>query len=306
MALGLEHAGFRSLVMNEAHAHPCLTLRQNFPNVPVLEGSIRDLSGLDLLEAGGLGSEAVGEIDLVAGGPPCQGFSTAGLKDPADPRNTLISDFIRMLIWLSVPSGERDGASDDAQGPAIQAVQDQLDQLGYKFHWQILFAADYGVPQMRRRLIVLGARYSVPPPYPVASHRPSELESLLTQGLPVYTTCNEALSDLPVIRQGEASSSYESQPSGWYQHKMRQGATEVLTNHQASKHRADTLEYFASVPPGGNWLDIPPHLRTAKQGIQRWPLNGLARTVTTAPRTSSIQRLIEYLRLESLHESRIF
>jgi DNA (cytosine-5)-methyltransferase 1 len=64
---------------------------------------------------------------------------------------------------------------------------------------------------------------------------------------------------------------------------MRIGATEELFNHQASKHRAETAAYYAHVPPGGNWLDIPADVRKAKQGIQRWPLKGLARTITTEP-----------------------
>src|SRR4051794_41006191 len=81
LMLGLEQAGFRTLVANELHAHPCMTLRRNFPGVPVVEGSISALSGRELLAASGITSKKLPEIDLVAGGPPCQGFSTAGLKD---------------------------------------------------------------------------------------------------------------------------------------------------------------------------------------------------------------------------------
>lgn len=282
--LGLEAAGFQTLVANEIHADPCKTLRRNFPGVPVVEGSIRGLPTSQLLEAAGLGASESTEIDLVAGGPPCQGFSTAGLKDPADPRNTLIGEFVRIVedvqprffLLENVP-----GLKSLHKGRLFDNVLAELDGLGYEFHYQVLHAADFGVPQMRKRLVVLGARDGSPPPFPQASHRAPDPQYSM-DGRPPYVTCGDALGDLPAVAHGETCVEYCSEPETVYQRQMRDGASKLL-NHQASRHRPETIAYYALVPPGGTWLDIPVELRKRKQGMQRWPKDGLARTVTSEP-----------------------
>jgi DNA (cytosine-5)-methyltransferase 1 len=284
--LGLEQAGFRTLVANEIHAHPCQTLRRNFPDVPVVEGSIQELTGADLLAAAGLDGADRPEIDLVAGGPPCQGFSTAGLKDPADPRNSLVGDFIRIVSDLRPRAFLLEnvtGLLTLKRGRLFKNIETELDDLGYKFHHSVVFAADHGVPQMRKRLIVLGAREDAPPLHPEASHRdPTAEPSLLDADLPPYVTCGDALWDLPLIESGEIATTYDREPASPYQRMMRTGSTEVF-NHQASRHRPEIMETYALVPPGGNWMSLPPERRGGKQGVQRWPVDGLARTVTTAP-----------------------
>ncbi|HEX7278233.1 MAG TPA: DNA cytosine methyltransferase [Solirubrobacterales bacterium] len=283
LMLGLEAAGFRTVVANEVHRDPCKTLGRNFPEVPVLEGSIRDLSADQLLETAGCGpGGSRPEIDLIAGGPPCQGFSTAGLKDPADPRNTLIGDFVRVIegvqprfFLLENVTGLRTLHG----GRLFDNVLDELDRLGYRFHHRVLHAADYGVPQMRKRLFIVGARDGDPPGFPEPTHREPDRPG---DELSAYVTCGEALGDIPAIDQGEICFEYEAPPATPYQRRMRAGSDEVL-NHQASRHRAETMAYYGLVPAGGTWLDIPVERRKRKQGMQRWPLEGLARTVTSEP-----------------------
>jgi DNA (cytosine-5)-methyltransferase 1 len=287
LMLGLEQAGFRALVANEVHAHPCMTLRRNFPDVPVVESSIRDLSGRDLLRAAGFtGRRRMPEVDLVAGGPPCQGFSTAGLKDPKDPRNTLIGEFIRIVSELRPRFFLLEnvtGLVTMRGGELYENVEFELDKLGYKFHHASLFAKEYGVPQMRKRLIVLGARDDAPPPHPEPTHREMSSQMMLIgDDARPFVTCGEALTDLPQIGAGETATEYDREPSTEYQRRMRAGS-DVVFNHQASRHRTEIMEIYALVPPGGNWMQLPPEQRGGKQGVQRWPLDGLARTVTTAP-----------------------
>ena len=286
LLLGLETAGFRTLVANEVHPHPCLTLRWNFPSVPILEGSIRDLSGKQLLtNAGVSGRDA--DVDLVAGGPPCQGFSTAGLKDKTDPRNTYVGDFIRIINEIRPRFFMMEnvtGLVTMYRGKLFDHILDEFDSIGYKFHHSVLFAADYGVPQMRRRLVILGAREEPTPLFPLpTNHSPAQDQlSLLDRSIPTYVTCGDALGDLPLIDQGEVAHEYEVGPSTQYQALMRAGVTN-LTNHEASRHRPETTHYLGLIPPGGTALDIPLEHRKAKQGIQRWPLGGIARTITTEP-----------------------
>ena len=285
MMLGLEDAGFSTLLANEVHAHPCMTMRANFPRVPVIEGSIRDLTASQMFEQAGY--DALPEVDLVAGGPPCQGFSTAGMKDPNDPRNTLIGDYIRIVKEIR-PRGflleNVTGLLTMRNGQLWENVATELDELGYKFQFAVLHAADFGVPQMRNRLIVLGAREEAPPMHPNPTHRSMKAPepTLFSQDLKPMTTCGDALGDLPSVNPGEAIVEYQSQPTTDYQRRMRMGVTR-LSNHQASKHRQETMDYYGLIPPGGTALDIPKELRNGKQGVQRWPLNGIARTITTEP-----------------------
>jgi len=281
LMLGLEMAGFQTIVANEVHADPCKTLRRNFPDVPIVQGSIADLSARDLL-AGSAGTE---EVDLVAGGPPCQGFSTAGLKDPVDPRNTLIGEFVRLVQEVQPRFFLLEnvtGLLTLHDGRLFENVLEELNRLGYRIDHRILHAADYGVPQMRKRLVVLGARDEALPPFPAPSFRPPAETTLANADLPHYVGCGDALGDLPAIAPGEVCSTYERAPLTPYQRKMRTGSTE-LHNHHASKHRPETAAYYALVPPGGTWLDIPKEQRKRKQGMQRWPVEGLARTITSEP-----------------------
>ncbi|MCW5696978.1 MAG: DNA cytosine methyltransferase [Bauldia sp.] len=284
MMLGLEMAGFKTLVANEVHPHPCLTLKRNFPNVPVVNASIRDLTGADLLRAAGLDPRRQPEIDLIAGGPPCQGYSTAGMKDVDDPRNTLIGDFIRIVRELRPRYFILEnvtGLQSLHNGRLFENVLEELAASGYSFRPKTVFAADYGVPQMRRRLIVIGARQGAVPDHPAATYGNKD-GGLFERGLTPYTTCGDALGDLPAIDSGEEGFTYTARPSTNYQRRMRDGAKTIF-NHEASRHRQATMDYYGLVPAGGTCLDIPKALRNGKQGIQRWPLNGLARTITTEP-----------------------
>lgn len=285
LMLGLELAGFNSVVANEIHPDPCKTLRRNFPNTRVVEGSIRGMSGEELLKRAGFTKDDLGDIDLIAGGPPCQGFSTAGLKNPIDSRNNLVKEFIRVVAELKPKYFLLENVSGLVtmyNGKIFKSLLEQISFIGYKYNYGILKASDFGVPQMRKRLIILGARNGNPPTIPTPTHYNPKIPNLFTLKLKPYVTVGEALDDLQLIDQGEIGSLYSKDPKTDYQKYLREGATTIY-NHQASKHKPETMEYYGLVPPGGTWLDIPKHLRNKKQGVQRLPINGISRTVTTEP-----------------------
>lgn len=285
LMLGLEMAGFKTLVATEIHPDPCKTLKHNFPEVPIVCADIKKLSGLDLLKEANLKSDV--KIDLLAGGPPCQGFSNAGLKDPDDPRNTLIGDYIRIVEELCPRfflMENVEGLKNLHNGRMFEKVLDRFNKTGYSIRWKVLFAADYGVPQMRKRLFIVGSRDAEDFHFPLPTHHPSNIiqYDLFENKAKPYVTVGDALEDIPLIQQGEISNRYNKTPKSEYAKYLR-GNTEILENHQASRHRRETAEYYALVPPGGNWQSIPEHLRKKKQGMQRWPLDGLSRTITTEP-----------------------
>lgn len=137
---------------------------------------------------------------------------------------------------------------------------------------------------MRNRLIVLGAREETPPTHPEPSHfsMKSRNLNLFSDELKATVTCGDALADLPEVQSGHTATEYDKDPRTEYQQRMRLGA-ELVHNHQASKHRQATMDYYGLIPAGGTALDIPKELRNGKQGVQRWPLDGVARTITTEP-----------------------
>ncbi len=284
LALGLEWAGMETLLANEVHPDPCKTISRNFRELPVICANIREKTGKDLLKEAGLPSNK--HINVVAGGPPCQGFSNAGLKEQDDPRNTLIGDYLRIVHELKPDFFILEnvvGLTTLHKSKLFNRVLESLDALGYLFHWKILFAADYGVPQMRKRLIILGAKSGTLPRFPEPTHsNPRGGQFNLLGNTKNYVTCGEAISDLPLIQQGEVANEYDNEPTTEFQKMMRKGS-KVLYNHVASKHRQETMDYYGLVPLGGTWLDIPEEKRKKKQGMQRWPLDGLSRTITTEP-----------------------
>ncbi|HEJ7174025.1 DNA cytosine methyltransferase [Serratia marcescens] len=283
LAFGLEMSGLKTILANEIHPDPCKTLNRNFPKVPIICEDIRGLSGSQLLSHAGI--EKGTDINVIAGGPPCQGFSNAGLKDPDDPRNTLIGEYLRVVKELQPDFFILEnvvGLTTLHEGKLFKRVLESLDSLNYRFHWKILYAADFGVPQMRKRLIIIGSKGKSLPNFPEPLYFDLKSVGDVNNKQRNYINCGDALGDLPLIGSGEKTDRYDRAPYTEFQLLMREGSN-ILFNHEASKHKTETIAYYSLVPPGGTWLNIPVEHRKKKQGMQRWPLDGLSRTITTEP-----------------------
>lgn len=159
LTVGLKKAGFRVLAAIDVDPLSIKTYRANHRKVKVSKVDIRELDPLDLLKSINL---KVGELDLLAGCPPCQGFSTLrtmnGAVDVEDPRNDLLLEFQRFIEVLrprAVMMENVPGLADDAR---FTAFCKRLKKLGYLGDYRVLNAADYGVPQRRHRLIYLAGR----------------------------------------------------------------------------------------------------------------------------------------------------
>ncbi|WP_370584433.1 DNA (cytosine-5-)-methyltransferase [Ornithinimicrobium cryptoxanthini] len=144
------------------------TLRNNFPTTDVINASITDISGRDLARRG--------HIDVLFGGPPCQPFSAAGKQRGVDdPRGMLVREYLRIAAELrpkyfvleNVP-----GLVSNAKGGALKFIKQEAASIGYATEHHVLHATDYGVPQLRRRLFVIGRQYPDEPPLgrPFPSH----------------------------------------------------------------------------------------------------------------------------------------
>ena len=255
LGLGLTWAGFQVRAANEYEPVFAATYALNHPETAVVAGDILDPKiRADLLAA------AQG-VDLVAGGPPCQGFSTVGKKDEDDPRNKLFYAFLeivgsvkpRAVLFENVSGFHRMYG-----GRAFQALNKGLEDLGYASpHFTILNAMDFGVPQSRQRTFVVAFREDAGFRFPEPTH--GDPSKLFRAKRPL--TLADALSDLPVVRSGESSDRYVSPPQNEYQAFMRNGAGETLTEHDGPWHGERLLAVLAHVPPGGTIQDVPENLR---------------------------------------------
>ena len=165
--LGFEQAGFDVRVMVENQQEACHTLRLNrdafseHTEPEIIQKDIREVTTTEILDAAGIG---IGEATVVFGGPPCQGFSVAGNRDPDDERNALYREMVRIVhrakplyfVMENVP-----GLATMEDGEVIKQVCDEFQQGGYNVKWNILNAANYGVPQRRKRTFIIGKRIDV-------------------------------------------------------------------------------------------------------------------------------------------------
>ena len=151
--LGFEAAGCETIVTVDNDYEACKTLRHNRPEWGVFEGDIRDYEPTEQ------------NVDIVIGGPPCQGFSSAGKGNPDDPRNFLWKEYMRVVETLQPRAIVLENVSaltHKKNGDHLTGIMAALEAQGYNFTYGVLNAADFGVPQARRRLVVIGLREGVP------------------------------------------------------------------------------------------------------------------------------------------------
>lgn len=219
-SLGYSAAGFREVLAVEWDAHACECLRLNFPGAPVWQGDVAQLSAAEALRLAGLGE---GELDLLDGSPPCQGFSTAGRRQLDDPRNSLFREFVRLLRGLRPRLFVMENVSGMAKGKMLLTFAEAVRELkasGYAVRVRLLNAAGFGVPQSRQRLIFMGARLDLgaDPEHPRAEARPPSsreaLEGLRPQAGDLEAARQFAHSDWAAVPLGERVADVPSRSPG--------------------------------------------------------------------------------------------
>ncbi len=212
LSLGFEQAGFDVVAAVEFDPIHAATHKHNFPNCSVICRDVRTLSGSEIRSAAGLGNRT---IDVVFGGPPCQGFSLIGQRVLDDPRNSLVFHFLRLVGELKPRAFVMENVPGMATGShtaLLRELVDRFKELAYKVRQphRILNAANFGVPQDRRRLVLMGARKDTfLPDYPIPttvppSYRAGSANGILDLDMPVCPTAGDAISDLPDIENYES------------------------------------------------------------------------------------------------------
>lgn len=245
------------------------TFKFNHPQSTVLVGDIQQYNDEYLLNA------FKEKPDIILGGPPCQGFSIANRKagDPSDPRNSLFKEFIRLgkifepkfMILENVPNLIKAKTSEKLF--VIDIIIEELKNLGYHVYRSILNATDFGVPQIRKRLVVIASKIKLDNPFPKPTHLiGNKPVSLFNSDLMPTPTLWDAISDLPLIeaREGAEEMEYSIPPENNYQEFLRTNSKKVY-NHVAMKHSKRMINRFASMSCGDSITDVPDHLKPMKR-----------------------------------------
>jgi DNA (cytosine-5)-methyltransferase 1 len=298
MSLGLENAGYDIRYANDLNGDALKTYKHNFPHVLVEQGDITKIEPKDVANKINLN-----HVDVIVAGAPCQGFSTSGKRDPNDPRSKL---FIQIIKFLNVFKPKIfvmenvSGLLSMDKGNTMKTIMNQFSKSGYHVTHKILSASDFGVPQMRNRVFIIGS--SIPLDHEKIFPQPKSSKPI---------SVKEAISDLDFITLGDSSNTYSIKPQSKYQKKMRVGSKN-LHNHESANHSKRIQDRFSLVPPGMDGRKALKNSDTNKRDYYRLHPDKTSRTVTTLPEDlihyekNRIPTVRELARIQSFPDSFVF
>jgi DNA (cytosine-5)-methyltransferase 1 len=271
LSVGFELAGFKSVYAIDNDAAAIETYKYNHPNCQAVCSDIEKITAEDIFNAAG-----TTKIPLVIGGPNCQGVSLRGKRDPNDPKNKMFTHYRRLInevqpewfVMENVPGllhkHNRELASDIFQS---------FEEIGYRCGADVLLAADYGVPQLRYRLFLIGNKIGSPIAFPTPTHsfpfERNELENTIFSKFKreksSWRTVSDAISDLPPIENGGGDTVVE----GYFKArklkndyiKWCHSETHDLINHICHRTNDSNIELIKHIPQGKNWKSIPLEIR---------------------------------------------
>jgi DNA (cytosine-5)-methyltransferase 1 len=299
----LDAGGYESVFLNDIDDVARDAFLLNFPKLDgrYHVGRVEGLTGPRVLRFAGT------EIDGLLGCPPCEGLSPAGLRETDDERNQLLHEMRRLVSSIEPKFFVLENVPSLLQTRLYRAFVQSLSDR-YALHGEVLNAAEYGIPQLRRRAVVLGLRKdlgvtpTLPPPthggrgvvydyyslgyvVPRTARGRNALDLRPGTRLPKrpLVTLRAALGDLPAsLEPDEEATAYAQPPRTAYQRRARRGATD-LTHHRAWNHRDEIVEFLGLVSPGecpGGLGGRGRNTRYFSQAYARLHENGLARTIT--------------------------
>lgn len=242
LSLGFEKQGFKVLIANEYDKSIAKSYAENHKETKVIIG---DITSLDLNKTFG---HYIGKVDVVIGGPPCQGFSQKGQrKTILDNRNFLFKYYIAIVELVNPKYFVMENVPNlftAENGYFLNEIIEMFTRLGYTLEHKILNAADYGVPQNRRRAIIIGKKGKSVPKIPKPTC--------------TTTTIWDAISDLAYYESGEGNEiqKYKNPPSSIYETILREDS-KILYNHVATKHSSTTLKRLSMIPPNAGKEVLP-------------------------------------------------
>lgn len=323
ISTGFHWAGFETVIANEYDKQIGEAYKINFPDTKMIIEDIRKLDFDSIMKEMGI---AKGEIDVIAGGPPCQGFSMANRKRiEQDERNLLFLEFVRavkcfqpkcFLIENVMGMTTEKVAIKSKEKHVVDSMSEYFLELGYHISFKSFKAEEHGVPQIRRRVIVIGTRLedkfddlaflrignikkdflSKEKVNKVDNLRHSLFVEELDHGIKYPTTVWEAISDLPQIEaaQGEEKMEYPTPPKNDYQ-KFLRDKSQYVYNHISTPHSPEVIERIKLIAQGQNFNNLPKEMQTKSVhsgAFGRLEQNSLSPTITTRFDTPSTGRVI--------------
>ncbi len=266
-SLGFKQAGFHICAGVDSWLDAVNTYAKNFPEATVFNCDITSITGKQIAQKSGISTE---NVDVIIGGPPCQGFSVSGKRLIDDPRNILYKSFVsivgelkpKIFVMENVP-----GLVRLFDGKIKENIVHDFSSLGYNVSMQLLSAEQYGVPQQRKRVFFVGLNKQVFGEqyfeFPKPQYGPGLLNPITTK---------EAISDLDFIPDDVDLGDrypYGKPAESEYQMKMRKNSV-MLLNHSAVLHTEKTKSIIALVPDGGNYKSLPKELRDTRKVNIAW------------------------------------
>lgn len=257
---GFERAGFNVLVGVDNTEVALKTFELNHDNAIGLNLDLHNDSSIDTI----IENCNSKPIDVIIAGPPCQGFSLTGTRNANDSRNSLFQAVFKLaervnpsaIIIENVP-----GLMTLYKGQAKKEILKLCDEMGYNCTPKVLFAPDFGVPQIRKRVFFVAIKKELG-----VFEFPDPTNTPLT-----YIGCADAIGDLPSLQRslGSSKSKYLNPPKSEYQKELREGATHIF-NHEGTKHTDHVIDVIKQVPEGGNHKDLPPGVGDSRKFNEAW------------------------------------
>ena len=253
LSRGFEAAGIKIAIAIEKDHHAAATYRANFPDVDLMEGDIESTDGEGILERLEIGK---GDLGVLVAGLPCQGFSESNrrTRTTGNPRNHLYRHVVRLLPeieprWFVIENVA--GISTLNSGRFHRDMIVEFEEIGYRVESCTLNARDFGVPQTRKRVFIVGTR--------------TERRFVIPEPLPVRTpTVREAIGDLPKLENGASVDglgyAMEWSKIGEYARELRPRELRVVTGNEVSRNSKVVLERYRYIGMGENWQAIPADL----------------------------------------------
>lgn len=302
---GFESAGYHVVLGVDNDKAALETFKANHTNSKILLADLHQDKAIDDIV-----NEVKGhKIDVIIAGPPCQGFSLTGARQRNDDRNKLFYSVFKLaervkpnaIIIENVP-----GLATLYNGHAKEAILEEFEKLGFTSNFKVLYAPDYEVPQIRKRIFFVGLKSKLGTfEFPKEVLTPEK-----------YNTTSIAISDLPTLENtfGQEQDKYDKPAKTAYQKKMRNGS-KVLFNHVATKHTDHVINVISQVPNGGNHKDLPKGVgdsRTFNEAWTRYHSDKPSKTIDTGHRNhfhyklNRVPTVRENARLQSFPDSFVF
>lgn len=309
LSYGLSEAGYNIVLGSDNWKDSLDTFQHNHNHSSILLGDIRKISSKQI-------QNHANDIDIIVGGPPCQGFSLTGPRNFYDERNKLYIEFLRVVkdikpkafIIENVP-----GLATLFKGQVKDRIIEEFSKIGYSVTSKILNASDYGVPQNRKRIFFVGLKSKKTFEFPYPTHFDQKALPIFEKKVTVW----DAISDLPLLDGeylGEEISDYTLSPQTEYQKAMRKDSSK-LYNHVAALHKKTTRQIISLVPEGKNYKSLPDKYRNSRNFHIAWTRldrNRPAPTIDTGhrhhfhPIANRVPTVRESARLQSFPDKFVF